>query len=81
MKYSTLVILGLLLALAFAAEAKSKSKNKKNKQKQKEPVLPLAEPCRPENCKLPECRCSDATLPSSKFKGKENEIPQVTHRL
>ncbi|XP_017124347.1 chitin deacetylase 8 [Drosophila elegans] len=74
MKYSTLLVLGLLLALALGCQAKSKSKSKKKKQK--EAILPLAESCKAANCKLPDCRCSDAVLPISKFQGKENEIPQ-----
>jgi len=80
MKYPTLVILGLILALVLTGEAKSKSKKQKNKLKeqfQKEAILPLAEPCKPANCKLPDCRCSDTILPRSKFQGKESEIPQV----
>jgi len=54
MKYPTLVILGLILALVLTGEAKSKSKKQKNKLKeqfQKEAILPLAEPCKPANCK------------------------------
>ncbi|XP_017078809.1 chitin deacetylase 8 [Drosophila eugracilis] len=79
MKFSTLLILGLILTLAFSGEAKSKSKKQKNKQKvqtQNQEILPLAETCKAANCKLPDCRCSDAVLPRSKFQGKESEIPQ-----
>jgi len=74
MKYSTLLILGLILTVALMSEAKSKSKKQKNKQNG---ILPMAEPCKPSKCKLPDCRCSDAALPTSKFQGKENQIPQV----
>ncbi|ALC40987.1 Cda9 [Drosophila busckii] len=90
MKYVKLLLLGLLIASTLLSDVnaqkdKTKTKNKsksKNKVKPTEPAtlerpaLQKAEACSATKCKLPDCRCSDATLPRPKFKGKEKEIPQ-----
>lgn len=90
MKFATLVVLGLLLATVLLCEAQSQGGKTKTKSKSKNKTKPTeapqvkkqlllkAEPCSPAKCKLPDCRCSDATLPRPKFKGKEQEIPQVS---
>ncbi|XP_062135395.1 chitin deacetylase 7 [Drosophila sulfurigaster albostrigata] len=84
MKYAIVLILGVLLATTLICDGQ-KTKNKlKSKNKVKTTVAPQlarldlqkAEPCSAAKCKLPDCRCSDATLPRPKFKGKEQEIPQ-----
>ncbi|EDW00680.1 GH21012 [Drosophila grimshawi] len=74
MKYATLFLIGLLLSVALLSDAQKQSGKTKGKSKNK--VLQRAVPCSSAKCKLPDCRCSDATLPRPKFKGKENEIPQ-----
>ncbi|KAL7738033.1 hypothetical protein ACLKA6_006386 [Drosophila palustris] len=84
MKYAVLLLLGVLLATTLLSDAqKTKNKSKtKNKVKTtvapqvERPVLQKAERCSATKCKLPDCRCSDATLPRPKLKGKEQEIPQ-----
>ncbi|KAM8701378.1 hypothetical protein ACLKA7_011572, partial [Drosophila subpalustris] len=82
---SFLLLLGVLLATTLLNDTQ-KTKNKlKSKNKVKTTVAPQverlvlqkAERCSATKCKLPDCRCSDATLPRPKFKGKEQEIPQV----
>ncbi|TDG50568.1 hypothetical protein AWZ03_002872 [Drosophila navojoa] len=88
MKFATLFVLGLLLATALLCEGQSQAGKTKTKSKSKNKTKPTvapqvekqlllkAEPCSAAKCKLPDCRCSDATLPKPKFKGKEQEIPQ-----
>lgn len=86
MQYAILLMLSLIVATAVICDAqKQAEKNNKNKSKVKtkttvapQPeVLEKAKRCTASKCKLPDCRCSDATLPRPKFKGKVQEIPQV----
>jgi len=89
MKYAVLLLLGVLLATTLLSDAQKQTGKTKNKLKSKNKVkttiapqverqvLQKAERCSATKCKLPDCRCSDATLPRPKFKGKEKEIPQV----
>lgn len=87
MKYVILLLLSLIVAAAVICDAqKQAEKTKKTKVKNKTTVAPQVEVldvlakakrCSPSKCKLPDCRCSDATLPRPKFKGKVTEIPQV----
>ncbi|XP_030388321.1 uncharacterized protein LOC115634611 [Scaptodrosophila lebanonensis] len=73
MKYATILVFGLLLSVILLTEKKQQEK----KQKQKKLELKKAELCTEAKCKLPDCRCSGVVLPKQKFKGKEQEIPQI----
>lgn len=89
MKYSILLILSLIVAAAFFCDAQKQPGKSKNKSKLKtkpteaaqlEPqrtVLEKARRCSASKCKLPDCRCSDATLPRPKFKEQIQQVPQV----
>lgn len=89
MKYSFLLILSLIVAAALFCDAQKQSGKTKNKSKLKtkpteaaqlelqRTVLEKAKRCSASKCKLPDCRCSDATLPRPKFKDQIQQIPQV----
>ncbi|KAH8395378.1 hypothetical protein KR222_003398 [Zaprionus bogoriensis] len=88
MKHAIVFTLALLVVATLLCNAQKQPGKTKNKLKTKLttmststpqlqwPVLQKADGCSALKCKLPDCRCSDATLPRPKFKGKEHEIPQ-----
>lgn len=77
-------MLSLIVTAALLCDAQKQSGKSKNKSKLKtkpSATAPLelekAKRCSPSKCKLPDCRCSDATLPRAKFKDQIQQIPQV----
>lgn len=64
MRWSWLLPL-CLVVLAAAQESDSS---------EEEAALPLAEPCDPEACKLPNCRCSSTDIPGNL---QARDTPQV----